>query len=390
MKKFLLFFSLLFLVTNLGWAQNSYAAVDSRMTKIPAGSSDSTESIANYINANFKTDTDKIRAVFYWTASNISYDVKNMLTVNFNETVQEKITRTLKTKKGVCIHYAVVFNEIADKVGLKTRIIEGYTKQNGKVASLAHAWCAAKIDNKWYLFDPTWGSGAVNNGKFVKKLNEYYFKTVPSKIIASHMPFDYMWQFSNYPVSNNEFYEGKTQLNKTKEFFDFESEISKYDASSEYDKLFDAVKRIEKNGLKNAMILERFEGKKKELVYLRQNENVEKFNAIVKDYNEAIILFNDFIYYRNKKFKPTLSDEEIINMIQLPKEKLRKCQDAIYSIGSVGSENSSNLKSIRESISGVLVQAEEHAQFVKEYLTKSKSGRKLMFTKVSWLGIPLN
>ena len=116
MKKLLSFYSLLFLVINFGWAQNSNAVVDGRMAKIPAGSSDSTESIANYIKANFKTDADKIRAVFYWTASNISYDVKNMLTVNFNESVEEKINKTLKTKKGVCIHYAVVFNEIADKL----------------------------------------------------------------------------------------------------------------------------------------------------------------------------------------------------------------------------------------------------------------------------------
>jgi transglutaminase/protease-like cytokinesis protein 3 len=31
---------------------------------------------------------------------------------------------------------------------------------------MSHAWCASKIDNQWYIFDPTWGSG-LNNGKFV-------------------------------------------------------------------------------------------------------------------------------------------------------------------------------------------------------------------------------
>jgi hypothetical protein len=35
------------------------------------------------------------------------------------------------------------------------------------------------------------------------------------------MPFD-LWQFSNYPISNNDFYEGKIQMNKTKKYFDFE------------------------------------------------------------------------------------------------------------------------------------------------------------------------
>jgi hypothetical protein len=390
MKKFFLFFMSLFLMANSSWAQNANALVDGRMAKIPVTSTGSTEAIANYINSNFKSESDKIRAVFYWTASNISYDVKNMLAVNLNETPQEKIAKTLKTKKGVCIHYAEVFNDIANKVGVKSRIISGYTKQNGKVASLSHAWCAAKIDNKWYLFDPTWGSGSINNGRFFKKINDYYFKTAPNKIISSHIPFDYLWQFLNYPITNNEFYEGKIQMNKAKDFFDFESEIVKYDASSENDKLFDTAKRIEKNGIKNDMIFERLESKKKELTYLRQNANVEKLNGIVTNYNQAIILLNDFIYYRNKKFKPTLTDEEINNMIQSPKEKLIQCQEAIYSVGSVGSENSSHLISMRTAISTVLAQAEEHAQFVKEYLSKSKSARKAMFTKVSWMGIPLN
>lgn len=385
-----LFFISLFLVINFGHAQNANTLIDKQISIIPRNSSNSTEAIANYINANFKTDTEKIRAVFYWTATNISYDVANMFTVNFNETPQEQITRTLKTKKGVCIHYAEVFNDISNKIGIQSYIIEGYTKQNGKVSDLAHAWTAAKIDKKWYVFDPTWGSGYVNNGRFSKKINNYYFKADPAKIIASHIPFDYLWQFSNYPITNGEFYEGKIQINKAKKYFDFEKEITKYNALSEVDQLFASAERIEKNGLKNAMILERYEGKKKQLTYLRQNTNIEKLNAIVNEMNQAVVLLNDFIYYRNNKFKPTLSDDEISRMIETPREQLAKCQNDIYSVGSVGSQNASNVASIKKSIGAALAQAEEHALFVKNYLSKSKIVRKTMFSKVSWFGVPLN
>lgn len=380
------FFSLL----SFGQVNSGYPLVDAKMAAIPANSAVSTESIAAYINANFKTETDKIRAVFYWTASNISYDVANMYSVNFNETVQEKIAKTLKTKRGVCIHYAVVFNELSQKIGIQSYIIEGYTKQNGKVSDLAHAWTAAKIDKKWYVFDPTWGSGYVNNGRFSKKINNYYFKADPAKIIASHIPFDYLWQFSNYPVTNGEFYEGKIQINKAKKYFDFEKEIIKYNSSSEIDQLFASAERIEKNGLKNAMILERYEGKKKQLTYLRQSTNIEKLNAIVNEMNQAVVLLNDFIHYRNNKFKPALSDDEISRMIETPREQLAKCQNDIYSVGSVGSQNASNVASIKKSIGAALAQAEEHALFVKNYLSKSKIVRKTMFSKVSWFGIPLN
>ena len=380
------FFSLL----SFGQVNAGYPLVDAKMAVIPANSTTSTDAIAKYINANFKTETDKIRAVFYWTTSNISYDVANMFVVNFNETVQEQIARTLRTKKGVCIHYAVVFNELSQKTGIQSYIIDGYTKQNGKVSDLAHAWIAAKIDKKWYVFDPTWGSGYVNNGRFYKKINNYYFKAEPTKIIASHIPFDYLWQFSNYPITNGEFYEGKIEINKTKKYFDFEKEIIKYNALSEADQLFDSAERIEKNGLKNAMILERYEGKKQQLTYLRHNTNIEKLNSIVNEMNQAVVLLNDFIYYRNNKFKPALSDDEISNMIETPREQLVKCQNDIYSVGSVGSKNASNLASIKKSIGAALAQAEDHSLFVKNYLSKSKIVRKTMFSKVTWFGVPLN
>ena len=390
MKNIFLVFTFLFSVLSLGQTKVNYTLIDKKMEAIPNSDTNSTDLVAKYINANFKTESDKIRAVFYWTSSNISYDVKNMFVVNFGETPQDRIAKTLKTKKGICGDYAAIFNEIATLVGVESVVISGYTKQNGKIDNLAHAWCAAKIDNKWSVFDPTWGSGSLLNGKFVKKINEYYFKVEPSKIISSHIPFDYLWQFLNYPITNAEFYEGKTQINKSKKYFDFEKEIAKQSSLSEMDQLFESAERIEKNGLKNAMIVAYYENQKKHSTVLRENENIEKLNGIVNEMNEAVVLLNDFIFYRNKKFKPTFPDDEINNMIQKPREKLIKCQNDIYTVGSTGTDNKANVSSIKKSIESNLALAEEHALFVKNYLSKSKMVRKTMFSKVSWFGIPLN
>ena len=390
MKNILFVFTLLLSTLSFGQAKVNYTSIDKKMAEIPSNLTTSTDSIAKYINTHFKTENDKIRAAFYWTASNISYDVANMFAVNFEETQQDRITKTLKTKKGICGDYSAIFNEIATLVGVKSVVISGYTKQNGKIDNLAHAWCAAKIDNKWSIFDPTWGSGSLTNGKFVKKINEYYFKVEPAKIISSHIPFDYLWQFLNYPITNAEFYEGKTQINKTKKYFDFEKEIARQSILSEMDQLFESAERIEKNGLKNAMIVAYYENQKKHSTVLRENKNIEKLNGIVNEMNEAVVLLNDFIFYRNKKFKPTFPDDEINNMIQKPREKLIKCQNDIYTVGSTGTDNKANVSSIKKSIESNLALAEEHALFVKNYLSKSKMVRKTMFSKVSWFGIPLN
>lgn len=159
---------------------------------------------------------------------------------------------------------------------------------------------------------------------------------------------------------------------------------------SEIDQLFESAERIEKNGLKNALIVEIYESKKEHLTFLRQKAKIEKLNGIVNEMNEAVVLLNDFIFYRNNKFKPTFPDDEITNMIQKPREKLIKCQNDIYTVGSTGSENAANLSSIKKTIETNLALAEEHALFVKNYMSKSKMVRKTMFSKVSWFGIPLN
>ena len=390
MKNIYLILSFCFSLLSFGQANVGYTLVDAKMNVIPANATISTETIAKYINTNFKTENDKIRAVFYWTASNISYDVANMFAVNSTETPQDRITKTLKTKKGICGDYAIIFSEIANLVGVKTVVVEGYTKQDGKVATLAHAWCAAKIENKWYLFDPTWGSGYVNNNKYTRKINNGYFKVVPSKMINSHMPFDYLWQFGNYPITNQEFIEGKPQINKTKKSFDFENEITKYEALPKIDQLFESAQRIEKNGIKNQLISTAYSNKKMSWNIARENENGAKYNTIVNQYNEAIKELNDFIYYRNNKFKPILPDDEIKSKIQNPIQKLKKCQESLFRIGSMGSENAASVSDLKKSVADAIVQSETHLQFVKDYLSKSKLVRKTMFSKVSWFGVPLN
>jgi hypothetical protein len=390
MKNIFLLISFFFSLLSFGQANVGYTLVDAKMTAIPANATNSTEGIAKYINANFKTENDKIRAVFYWTASNFSYDVENMFAVNIMETPQDRITKTFKTRKGICGDYAMIFSEIANLVGVKSVVVEGYTKQDGKVATLAHAWCAAKIENKWYLFDPTWGSGYVNNNKYTRKINNIHFKVEPSKMINSHMPFDYLWQFINYPITNQEFIAGKTQINKTKKNFDFESEIKKYEALPKIDQLFESAQRIEKNGIKNQLIAQAYTYAKTSWNIQRENENGAKYNVIVNQYNEAINELNDFIYYRNNKFKPILPDDEIKSKIQNPIQKLEKCQESLFRIGSMGSENANSVSSLKKSVADALLQSETHLEFVNNYLSKSKLVRKTMFSKVSWFGVPLN
>jgi Transglutaminase-like domain len=384
-------FLLLLFVTNFGFAQikNKFEKIDNKIAKIPVDFCSSTTAIAKYIQENFTTDEEKIRAVFFWTASNISYDVEKMNYIALNpkekitETLQTRIQNTLVFKKGVCMNYAEVFADIAIQLNIKTYLIEGYTKQYGKIATLSHAWCASQIEGKWFLFDPTWGSGYLDKNKYFKKLNNSYFKITPEISIVTHMPFDFLWQFLNYPITNQEFYDGKIQLNKKKDFFDFASELEKHATFSDTQKAQESIKRIEKNGIKNEMITEALLQQKSKL-------NYENLSKISDDYNVAVTLFNDFIFYRNKQFKPVVSDEDIQKMIESPKQKFLDCQDRINKIGVIDLQNVQNIKNLKQSLLQIMPQVDEQDAFVKQYLRKSKIGRKLMFNKVTFFGIPLN
>jgi hypothetical protein len=66
-------------------------------------------------------------------------------------------------------------------------------------------------------------------------------------------------------------YEGKTQVNKFKKYFDFEKEIPNTMDCQRSTSFWGSCKN-RKNGLKNAMILEHYESKKQQLVYLRQKQ----------------------------------------------------------------------------------------------------------------------
>ena len=349
------------------------------MAEIPNQSTFSTNSIADYITSNFKTDDEKIRAVFYWTASTISYDIENMRVLNYTDTFENRIKNALKTRKGVCSDYAEIFKDIAIKAGINAVVINGYTRYNGEVLTDPHAWCGAKIGNKWYVFDPTWGAGYVRNGVFIKAIDNYYFKTDPSKIISSHIPFDYMWQFLNYTITNREFYNGQTQINSSKKRFDFDSEISRYNTLSEKEQLVSSSERIKRNGVINPMIFDRLSYEKKKIEYYNQVKALDDFKIIVNLYKEGINKLNEFIDYRNKQFRPIHSDEELKRMIGNPKDIFNDCQILLNNLGQVGEKNDANLNSIKKSLSVSMQLTQEHEKFVYKYLSKSKPIRETMF-----------
>jgi hypothetical protein len=385
MKNSYLIFFFLFFISS--FAQNSrtdYSSVDDKMNDIPLDFCTSTDKVSSYIRMHFQSDSDKIRAAFYWTATTLNYDVANMFNQNLNATSQEKIDNALKYRMGVCMHYAAVFNKIVTSLGIQSYEVLGYTKQNNKESTISHAWCVAKIDKNWYAFDPTWGGGSVDNGRFSKELNNNWYKVPPAKMIESHMPFDYLWQLLENPVNNFKLKKRTKSNIDTNEKFDFEAELQNYLSLSEAEQARASLKRIEKNGINNALIEAYYTYMKNQAIYFDQKSNIEKLNEIVVQYNIAVNQFNDFVNYRNKQFQPTMPDYQIKEMIENPKVLMEKDLELLYTLGDTGLQNVAIITSLKANIDKTLIEAKKHLEFVNLYLIKSKIIRKTMFLKATF------
>ena len=363
-------------------AQLNNTDLDREMARIPKFKTSSISSIASFIQEKFSSDSNKLRAIYFFTANHIDYDVDNMFAVNFNETTENKIEKALSQRTGVCMHYAEVFNALANQLGFESYVVEGMTKQNGQTDGMAHAWNATKLDGKWYLFDATWGSGSVSQGKFIKKLDNQYYKVKPEKLAKTHYPFDYIWQFTNQPLKANDFLYGRPSSHKQK--IDYESIFKNLKKLSDLEKLNEAIVRIEANGLSHGIIFDRY-------THLKQAATIIPYNEAVADYNEAVKKFNEYINFRNTQFSPNRSDQELAQMIKTPKQLAELARIKLQAIKNPDKNLGINPAGLIASVADLEKNILEQSQFVDTYIQTKPNKRKSLFysKEVTIFGIPV-
>ncbi|MTK53403.1 transglutaminase domain-containing protein [Paludibacter sp.] len=369
-------------------AQNDYSSVDKIALQLAEADSHKTDDIARYINTHFNTPDDKAWAIFCWITHNIAYDVENMYKANLYQNTNEIVERTLNTRKGICMSYTELFNAIAAKTGLKAFAVQGYTKQNNKVDILPHAWNAVLIGSEWYLIDATWGAGYIQNGKFVRHIENGNFKANPHQLINTHIPFDPLWQMLDYTVTNQDFYDGKTGP-ANKKTFNYKDSLSEYQTLPESKQLSDAARRVEANGVKNAMIYEHLQHLHQQLEYLHNYKMTDLFNKAVAHYNNGIALLNQFINYRNNQFNPKKEEKEIRQMVESVSIELSASQSQLNEIQKPDAQTAASLAQLNKSLEQATAGMNEQKAFVDKYFKTGKLFRKTLFYKYTLMGIPV-
>lgn len=111
----------------------------------------------------------------------------------------------MKNRTAVCQGFANLFQALAKASGIECQVVTGIVKnEKGVVMRVGHAWVAALVLGKWYLFDPTWSTPYADRRW---QVNDRYFMIAPEKLILDHLPDDPAWQLLENPLRETDFRE---------------------------------------------------------------------------------------------------------------------------------------------------------------------------------------
>lgn len=111
-----------------------------------------------------KTDYQKIKAIYDYICSNITYDYDNLYDDSY--TLKHSSYAALINKKAVCQGYASLFYRFALEAGIDARVISG--DSGGP-----HAWNIVKIEGSYYNLDSTWDAGNTEYEYFLKNAKDF-------------------------------------------------------------------------------------------------------------------------------------------------------------------------------------------------------------------------
>lgn len=283
--------------------------------QIPEAYTYSPDSLALYLDVHYPTEEAKLQALYIWIAENMTYNVYPIFEKSDTEEAEE-LRRTLKTRDGVCRHFAKLFRAVGERMDLPVYVVEGYVKSStGSLMADLHAWCVAKVDGKWYGYDPTFGMGHTSNQKFVSRPSMKYCRMDPDVAIRTYMPCDPIWQLLERPRSYQSFDDGVAEDPASRPYFNFNDSISLYLSQTPLQRLLGVNRRMAANGRSNRLTDYYRQVNDANISYYRETEVYSIFKLALKQYNKAFDRYGDLNLYRLNHFQPKKTPAEVERQI---------------------------------------------------------------------------
>jgi len=271
---------------------NTKREIRKRAEAVPARVKTDVDALSTYLSSGLDDQEEKAYAFYFYTANAIEYNFKKSDKITINVSREAILEDALTEGVGICQHYSELLHALSKSAGLKSYVVPGYTRQNGRVESTAHSWNALFINGKWKLFDPTWGGGYSQGMEYHHRFTEKYFMVSPHRMIKSHMPYDPLFQFSNKVITHKDFING--DFEKHLPMFDnYKKALQRHYELPEQTRLKEAMRRIERVGTE-------FETVEKYYNFLNQNYRVHYANQQVDLHNQATDVLNDGVDIFNR------------------------------------------------------------------------------------------
>nr|WP_295930674.1 transglutaminase-like domain-containing protein [uncultured Dyadobacter sp.] len=328
---------------------------------------------------DFKQDT--IRSAFEWVANEIEYDMRRTLlkskTLTWENSDKDYVREVIVTKKGICFHYARLFDALVKRLGYQSYVIDGYVIAGGRVNDqVGHVWNAVRVNQEWLMFDPTWASGYVIQNRFVKKYDDQWFANKPSEFAETHIPFDPLWQFQHHPLSHIQIQQHSLESNTTAPF-QFEDSLRLYEKQSKLARLKSELARIDAKGVKNQLLQDY-------LAYLdnkiKHYQHVDWMDSGFRNMQRAVDEYNNYVAGKNRRFKnPDWSDGQLQAVPDSIRSKIEATLKTVELIDTPNAAITANIASLKKKAAEISALIDSESAFIRRYLNTRKPLRRFVF-----------
>lgn len=353
-----LFYTILLLIALPVFSSGEFQAVDARSRNVPSGLR-TPEAISRHLTQHLETDREKARAIFIWITHNIRYDLGLGSSPRRYSSPEEVIREVLARRRGVCHHYATLFQVMSRHAGLESYLISGYTRQkDGKISSMSHAWNGIVIGENYYLLDATWAAGYVHNNRYVHQFRDDHFLITPEKFIATHKPFDPMWQFLTKPLSHHDLLAGNYSAADNNGNFSFTDSIAIHISMDRLPQLQASNRRISQAGTPHPLIRKQLEENQLQITNIYYNTAIEALNSGVDQ-------FNQYVQHKNRQFRnPSISAAQATEMLTAAEKEFTGAQKILDELKTTDRELSQLIATARRRLPGLLQNLQREKQFL--------------------------
>lgn len=217
MKKILTL--LLFIFTAISYTSNGQStsaennSVDEYVKSLGALNNLNVATISDTITRKFDNKKDKARAIFFWIANNISWDVKAM---KANDNKKKDPVLVIQFRKATPLGYSLLVQEMCSMANIRCLSVDGYIKNfpediNNKPDEINHSWNVVQLGQspeQWFYVDAAKASGYADKkmSAFTKYFTSEYFFADKALFNLDHYPNNVAWQLGGGPKNIKEFY----------------------------------------------------------------------------------------------------------------------------------------------------------------------------------------